>query len=193
MKHRRVLISFLEIRRNYKWLYEVSEDNTAGLRVLLLAFEQKTHKRRDPPRVQVLPFQFAGMFHTRHLTCHQSLKWYLSDSVEDFTNFYLHILICVICGDTIWKLSIHNRIFPTSKEIKTHNRQCLIHGIVTECCFEHFMLLRCSFPELHAKLNTYTLFLEISHYYISDCTCKNSKQLLRINASVVAAKLRLNR
>jgi len=58
-------------------------------------------------------------------------------------------------------------------------------------CFERFMLLRCSFPELNAKLNTHTFcFLKSAICRYRTEHAHSTKQLLRINARVYGCKTR---
>jgi hypothetical protein len=65
---------------------------------------------------------------------------------------------------------------------------CSSHGIVTKSCFEHFMSLRCSFPEFEAKFHANALFFQISHFTYNRksriaLNTRNNKHSLRSNTT----------
>jgi hypothetical protein len=89
------------------------------------------------------PLEFTGMFHTKGLTCHQSLKWYFAALSSFLQTFYMFSCEQPVEGQPEC-LQCSTEFFPHLNQ-ENHSNICSPHGVATESCFEHLMHLHFSF------------------------------------------------
>jgi len=95
--------------------------------------------------------EIAGRFQTRSLTCQPSPKRYfvnLRGTLRTSNKFYGY----APCRGMAGTFTIFSRSRHTPESRKPLKSLSSPHGAITENCSEHFMRIRCSFPESETKV-----------------------------------------
>ena len=92
------------------------------------------------------PLKFAGMFHTRGLTCQRSPKWYLSVCVDNFANVP-HFRLCGLWWDDLSSQNLQPKFPQLSPRLNRENpsKVCVLPMALSPKLFWAFHVLLCSF------------------------------------------------